>query len=137
MGLIILPLMMLWFVAAIYAIRMGYHLISAHPFMPFGLPLILIALICMGAYIYLGLASFKGNKEIWAFEIPFFFMAGKLALTLFSVSFMVNFFFAKQIQNEYILACLFIVMITLSSGALIGSFNSESFIQKNNIKVTH
>ncbi len=136
MGLIILPLMILWFIAALYSIRMGYHLISVHP-LPFGLPIILIALACIGAYVYFGLASFKANKEIWAFDIPFFFMTGKIALVLFTLSAMANFFFAKQIQNEYILAALFIVMITLSSGALIGSFASDSFIQKHNIKVTH
>lgn len=137
MGLIILPLMILWLAAAIYTLRMGYVLISNHPFLPFGLPLILISLACITAYVYFGLASFKTQKEIWAFDIPLFFLTGKLALALFSVCAIINFFFAKQIQHEYLLAGLFIIMVTFSSGALIGSLSSESFIHKHNIKLTH
>lgn len=137
MGLIIMPLMILWLVAAVYSIRMGYQLISTNPFLPFGLPLIGIALTCIAAYIYFGLASFKDNKEVWAFEIPMFFMAGKIALSLFTAAALTNFFYANKIQNEYILAGLFIVMITISAGTLIGSFSSEGFIQKHSIKVTY
>lgn len=137
MGLIIMPLMIIWLVAAAYSMRMGYQLISANPFLQFSLPLIVIALACIAAYIYFGLASFKDNKEIWAFEIPMFFMAGKTALFLFTTYALTNFFYANKIQNEYILAGLFILMITLSVGTLIGAFSSENFIQKHSIKVTY
>ena len=73
MGLIILPLMILWLVACIYSLRMGYQLMTAHPVLSFSLPLILVAILCIAAYSYLGLMSFKQHKEIWAFEIPMFF----------------------------------------------------------------
>lgn len=137
MGLVILPVMILWLVAAVYTVRMGYQLLSIQPFMTFGLPMIVVALLCISIYIYLGLASFKDNKEIWAFDIPFFFMTNKIVLTVFSLSALTHFFWGNQIQNPLLLAGLFVVMMTLSSGALIGSFSADSYIQKHNIKVTY
>lgn len=137
MGLIILPLMILWLVASIYSLRMGYQLITANPFLSFGLPLIVIAILCISAYSYLGLTSFKQHKEIWAFEIPMFFMASKISLILYTITALSYFFYASKISNIYILAGMFIVMITLSFGALIGTFSSDSFIEKHSIKTTY
>jgi hypothetical protein len=137
MGLIILPMMIVWFAACLYTARMGYQLINAHPFVSFGLPLIVITLGCIAAYVYFGLASFKSHKEVWAFEIPLFFMTGKIAIVMFLLAAMTHFFFASNIQNAYLLAGVFIIMMTFSSGALIGAFSSDHFIQAHNIKTTY
>ncbi|MFY0640027.1 MAG: hypothetical protein JXR16_03200 [Bermanella sp.] len=137
MGLIILPLMIMWLVASLYTLRMGYHLMSGNPFLSFALPIIIIAMLVMFSYLYMGLSSFKHNTEIWAFEIPMFFLAGKSAILIFTIVALVNFFYASKIHNIYILAGMFIVMFTLSSSALIGAFSSDSFIQKHSIKVTY
>lgn len=137
MGLIILPLMVIWGLACIYSIRTGYHLISGHPFLSFGLPLILITLSCIAIYVYLGLAGFKNQKELWAFEIPFYFMTGKTVIALFMLAGLSHFFYAHQINNMYLLAGLIIVMMTVSAGALIGALSSDYFIQTHNIKITY
>lgn len=92
MGLILMPLMIMWLVASIYTLRMGYHLISAHPLLTFGLPVILLALVTMSAYLYLGLYAFKHQNQIWAFDIPMFFLAGKIALLIFTMAALGNFF---------------------------------------------
>lgn len=137
MGLIILPIMILWFIATLYSLRMGYQLIQSQSFITFGLPIIVIALFCVSAYVYLGLASFKGHKEVWAFEIPFFFMTGKLALGGFLVAAAINIFWGDKIHNHFVLAGMFIILFTFSAGALVGSFSSEGFLNKHNISVTH
>lgn len=137
MGLILMPLMIMWLVASIYTLRMGYHLISTHPLLTFGLPVILLALVTMSAYLYLGLYAFKHQNQIWAFDIPMFFLAGKIALLIFTMAALGNYFYASKIQNIYLLAGMFIIMFTLSIGALVGAFYSEHFIEKHNIHVTY
>ena len=137
MGLIILPLMILWLVACIYSLRMGYQLMTANPFLSFGLPLIVIAILCIAANLYLGFTSFKLHKEIWAFEIPMFFLAGKISLLVFSITALSHFFYAGKITNLYILAGMFVMMTTLSFGALIGAFYADTFIEKHNITTTY
>ncbi|MCU7987641.1 MULTISPECIES: hypothetical protein [unclassified Shewanella] len=69
MGLILLPLLILWLGVGIYAIRIGYQVLARASQLSYALSICTLAIVALLLYLYFGFAQFKENKELWAFEI--------------------------------------------------------------------
>ncbi|NVK36628.1 MAG: hypothetical protein HWE18_01770 [Gammaproteobacteria bacterium] len=137
MGMIILPLFLFWFVMAIYAGRLGYRIIKTQSFTRFGLPLIVLTILCIALYVFLGLQLFNQGEPIWAFAILFFFLAGEPVWCVFLPAYFIQLLAGKRIQDNRIKALLFLIITTFSWGALVATFVSEGFIEHHQIPITY
>ncbi|WP_147243846.1 hypothetical protein [Marinomonas rhizomae] len=88
-------------------------------------------------YMQHSLNQFEGNESLWAFEILFFFLFNIEAALLYLAALLTYFLFKKRIQNPSIKSLIFIITFSISLGTLLGSFGSESFMEKHNIEQTH
>ncbi|HDI3315802.1 TPA: hypothetical protein PMD22_003398 [Vibrio cholerae] len=137
MGLVIAPLMIFWIVSFFFTWRIGYYLLMDKPFFPYILTIIFVALFSALIYVLCGLFTFKGRSEIWAFEIPWFFLLNKYAIVSFLLSVMAYLFGSNVFNSDISRAVIFIIAFSVTLGSLIGCFSSSAFIQKYNISVTY
>lgn len=137
MGIILGPLMLFWIGASIYSLRIGYVLLIDKALYPYVLSVLLTAALAMLAYVYIGLSGFKREKQMWAFEIPWFFTAKPFAFIAFLLALLVHIYAGEYMDNEYVKLVPFIIMFTISIGAIVGSFSTNSFMTRYNIKSTY
>jgi hypothetical protein len=137
MGLILGPLIIFWLLMGIYSLKMGYSLLSNLPLFPSAVMIGFIALFSLISYVYLGLRNFKGSKELWWCDIPIFFTSNKKAFFVFIVTALIDCFGTDCLTYEYIRPVPFIIMFTISFGAIAGTFSSDAFMNKYKITRTH
>lgn len=137
MGLILGPIILFWFLMAIYSLKIGYSLLNEFSLFPSIFAIFMIGIISFFAYVYLGLQSFKDSTELWWADIPMFFTTNKYILMVFITTMLVHWFGNDYIKFEYAKPVIFIIVFTISLGALAGTFSSESFMNKHNIARTH
>jgi hypothetical protein len=134
MGLILGPLLLLWIIAAGFSIYMGNTLLKdGQSFIAY-----LIAIITTLVYVLLNLLiRFSNKKELWAFEIPFFFVTNKVSLFLYGLSLSLYIFRGAPPDQEYANGLIFIINATVAFSAIIGTFSNDIFMKTFEIKRTH
>ncbi|RBP83133.1 hypothetical protein EBI01_12020 [Marinomonas rhizomae] len=134
MGLILGPLLLFWIMAAGFSIYIGNALLEdGQSFIAY-----LIAIITTLVYVLLSfLIRFGNKKELWVFEIPFFFMTNKISLFLYGVSIFFYVWGDALKAQEYGNEMIFILNFTLAFSAIIGTFSNDIFIKSLAIKRTH
>lgn len=137
MGLIIVPAVIFWLAALFFTCRAGFYLLVDKPFFPYALSVILIAVLGALLYVGLGLLSFKSRSEVWAFEIPSFFLFNKYAALMFVCAVAVYYFGGQVLSGELVRAACFVVAFSVALGNLAGCFGSGAFISKYNISQTY
>ncbi|MBU1293312.1 MAG: hypothetical protein KKD82_00710, partial [Gammaproteobacteria bacterium] len=88
-------------------------------------------------YMKHSINQFEGSESLWAFEIIFFFLFNLDAALLYLAAFLTYFLIKKRIKNPSIKSLIFIIALSISLGTLLGSFSSESFMEKHNIEQTY
>ncbi|GAA5213671.1 hypothetical protein GCM10025776_03170 [Corallincola platygyrae] len=88
-------------------------------------------------YAWLGLQSFKSKESIWVFEIVFFFMWNKYSAVALALAASYPLWKHTKFSIPHAGALCFLIVFSLAMGTLIGSFKSESFVEKHKIQVTH
>ncbi|PSL16816.1 hypothetical protein CLV44_101216 [Marinobacterium halophilum] len=137
MGLVLGPLVLFWFAAMMFSLRMGYVVLSGKGFFPFIIVVVAVAVIVALAYVSVGLFKFMGRETLWAFEIPFFFAANKVSIALFLSAALVYLFALHHIEQDVVKALLFVVPFSVSTATLMGIFSSDTFIETYNITRTY
>ena len=137
MGLIILPAVIFWLVALFFSCRAGFYLLVDKPLFPYALSVMLIAVLAALLYVGFGLFSFKGRSEVWAFEIPSFFLFNKYAALMFTCAAVVYYFCGHLAAGDLVKAACFVVAFSVALGNLAGCFGSGAFISKYNISQTY
>ncbi|WP_028863234.1 hypothetical protein [Psychromonas aquimarina] len=137
MGLVLGPLIIFWLMMGIYSLKMGYSLLTSLPLLPDAALITLIAVFSLLSYIYLGLERFKASKKLYWCDIPLFFTANKTSFFIFLIAALMHWFGSNYLEHEYIRPVPFIIVFTISFGALAGTFSSEAFMNKYNIVRTH
>lgn len=137
MGLIIGPVILLWVAAFSFTLRMGYVLLESKAFFPYVCVVLLLAVAGSVLYVFGGLSTFQGRSELWAFEIPWFFLVNKYTFLVFALSVMAYLFGGSIFVGDVSKAIIFIVAFSIASGSLIGCFSSSAFMKKYNISETY
>lgn len=137
MGLILLPLLILWLGVGIYAIRIGYQVLVGASELTYTLSVCVIALVALLLYLYFGFAQFKENKELWAFEISMFFAANKFAFGIMILGLILHWFGQGVLISAYLKPLPFIMIFTVSFGAMAGVILSDTFMTKFDIQKMH
>ncbi|HCG7089383.1 TPA: hypothetical protein NJ342_004657 [Vibrio parahaemolyticus] len=137
MGLVIGPVIIFWVVSFFFTWRMGYVLFVGKAFFPYILSVIFIAFLGALMYVLGGLFTFIGRRELWVFDIPWFFLLNKYALLVFISSMLSYFFGGSVFSGDISKAVIFILAFSISLGSLVGCFSSSAFMQKYNISETY
>ncbi|MCU8037939.1 hypothetical protein L5M37_05510 [Shewanella sp. SM69] len=137
MGLILLPLLILWLGVGIYAIRIGYQVLAGTSQLSYTLSVCAIALVALLLYLYFGFAQFKENKELWAFEISMFFAANKFAFGIMILGLILHWFGQGVLTSAYLKPLPFIMIFAVSFGAMAGVILSDTFMAKFDIQKMH
>ncbi|MCG9559927.1 hypothetical protein [Vibrio kanaloae] len=137
MGLLIGPVVIFWIVSFFFTWRMGYYLLVDKPFFPYIFTVIIIAVFGALTYVMGGLFTFKDRSELWAFEIPWFFLVNKYAFVLFVCSVMAYLFGSNIFTGNISKAVIFIIAFSITLGNLVGCLSSNTFMQKYNISETY
>lgn len=137
MGLILLPLLILWLGVGIYAIRIGYQVLVGASELTYTLSVCVIALVALLLYLYFGFAQFKENKELWVFEISMFFAANKFAFGIMILGLILHWFGQGVLTSAYLKPLPFIMIFTVSFGAMAGVILSDTFMTKFDIQKMH
>jgi len=137
MGLILGPLFIFWLLMSAYAFKIGYSLLIASDLLSYKVIVVGGARLAMALYVYLGLQSFKSQQELWTFAIPFFFMANKMSFAVLLLGLLAHWFGQSYLTQPYLKALPFLIIFTVTSGALVGAFYADSFMTKNNIRQTY
>jgi len=137
MGLILLPLFAAWFVGAGYAVFMLYSLFTGDKPALYAIAVGVCGLLLALVYARYGLSAFRHKDEVWAFEIPMFFLLNKYAIAVFALAAVVYFFGWNFPAFTHTSAVCFLLAFSMSVGSLMGSFYSNSFLQKHDISVTY
>lgn len=83
MGLIIGPLLLAWLVGAGYSLFVWYGMLTGDRPLSCALTVLAAGLLVGVFHVFLVLAGFRFREEVWAFEIPVFFLLNRYALGLF------------------------------------------------------
>lgn len=137
MGLILLPLLILWLGVGIYAIRIGYQVLAVASQLSYALSVCILAIVALLLYLYFGFAQFKENKELWAFEISMFFAANRLAFGVMMLGLLLHWFDQGVLTSAYLKPLPFIMIFTVSFGAMAGVILSDTFMAKFDIQKMH
>lgn len=137
MGLILLPLLILWLGVGIYAIRIGYQVLAGASQLSYALNVCTLALVALLLYLYFGFAQFKENKELWAFEISMFFAANKFAFGIMMLGLILHWFGQGVLISAYLKPLPFIMIFAVSFGAMAGVILSDTFMAKFDIQKMH
>lgn len=137
MGLILLPLLILWLGVGIYAIRIGYQVLAGASQLSYALSVCTLAIVALLLYLYFGFAQFKENKELWAFEISMFFAANKFAFGVMMLGLLLHWFGQGVLTSAYLKPLPFIMIFTVSFGAMAGVILSDTFMAKFDIQKMH
>lgn len=132
-GLILGTILIFWIIAAGFSIYMGSTLLNDYQIFQ----AYMIAIATTVSYVSLNLIIRYGNKkELWIFEIPFFFMTNKISLLLFGIS-IFFYIWGDDLKNqEYGNELIFILNFTIAFSAVIGTFCNETFMRVRKIKKT-
>ncbi|QUX90767.1 hypothetical protein CYL31_04840 [Marinomonas sp. A3A] len=134
MGLILGPLLLLWIIAAGFSIYMGNTLLNDYQIFQ----AYMIAIGTTVSYVLLNLIIRYGNKkELWIFEIPFFFTTNKISLFLYGASIFFYVWGDALKAQEYGNEMIFVLNFTISFSAIIGTFSNDVFMKTFEIKRTH
>lgn len=142
MGMILGPFIIFWFIMSTYSLKIGYSLLNNMDLIPHVATIYFIAVITLLLYVHLGLNKFKNKESLWAFQIIVFFTINKITFSIYLITLMVHWFnfdfIAQYIVNKNITeSIIFIILFTISLGAIIGTFKAGAFMKKYNIKETY
>lgn len=137
MGLILGPIVIVWFLIAIYALKMGYSLMVSYSVVSHSVILILVVLCSLSLYLFISFLGFKDSQELWVFEIATYFILSKQPYLFLVLAIFIQWFLGTYLDNTHLKPLPFIIMFTLSFGGLIGVFSADLFMDKFNITRTH
>ncbi|WP_417597982.1 hypothetical protein [Oceanospirillum sp.] len=134
MGLVIVPLMLMWFWATGLSLRIGYVLADVSGFFPYVLLCLLAAISGGWLYSRLVMARRKFEKELWAFQLMIDFTLNKFALSGYTILAGIYLFTDLTVTDDNLLSLIFIGTLVLSSGTLLGVFTSNAFMDRHKIE---
>lgn len=137
MGIVILPLFLFWVICFLFSLRIGYVLLKEEKLFVYKILPTIAAILLAIMYMKHSINQFEGSESLWAFEIIFFFLFNLDAALLYLAAFLTYFLIKKRIKNPSIKSLIFIIALSISLGTLLGSFSSESFMEKHNIEQTY
>lgn len=142
MGMILIPCLIFWLIMSFHSLKIGYSLLNDIPLFPHVIVIYLLAITMLALYIYLGLNKFKDKESLWAFQIIVFFILNKITLSIFFITLFVHWFQFDFLTHNLVTkhtttAVVFIILFSLSLGAIIGTFKASNFMEKHNIKQTY
>ncbi|WP_114417923.1 hypothetical protein [Marinospirillum perlucidum] len=137
MGMLLLPLLLFWLGAAGYSLFAGYSLLASDYSLGLVLLLAGVALLLALVYAWLGLSSFKGQDEIWAFAPTFYFLANKWAFLFFILATLVRVWPPTFLQFAPLSALCFVIALAVSAGTLAGFFSADAYLKKHEIRLTY
>ncbi|WP_339900213.1 hypothetical protein [Paraglaciecola polaris] len=137
MGLILGPLLLFWLVMSSYVLSIGHSLLHDAALYPYTLVVVFSAVLSLILYLYLGFNRFTTSHTLSWYDIPLFFTTHKTAILIFLVCILTHWFGAKMLSRYYLKPLPFIIMFTISFGAITGAFASSAFMKKYNIKREH
>ncbi len=137
MGLIIVPVVAFWLAALFFTCRAGFYWMMGKPVFPDAALLMLAAFTAALCYVLLGLLKFRARNEVWAFEIPCFFLFNKYASALFACVVVAHFFGGAIFEGDLARAVILVVAFAVSCGNLLGCFGAGAFMKKYNISQTY
>ncbi|WP_251071157.1 MULTISPECIES: hypothetical protein [unclassified Shewanella] len=100
----------------------------------YALSICTLAIVALLLYLYFGFAQFKENKELWAFEISMFFAANKFAFGIMILGLILHWFGQGVLTSAYLKPLPFIMIFTVSFGAMAGVILSDTFMAKFDIQ---
>lgn len=136
MGLILGPLILFWFAASIFSLRMAYVLLSGETWSYINI-VFAVSLCLTLIYVFAGLSQYKNKKELYAFEIIFFFCVNQYAFLSYVLSTLLYLFAHDWLIDNMFKPLPFIVCFVFSIGTLIGTFRADAFMDKYEISRTH
>ncbi|MBU2022730.1 MAG: hypothetical protein KKA29_10480 [Gammaproteobacteria bacterium] len=137
MGIIILPLFLFWAICFLFSLRIGYVLLKEENLFAYKILPTIAAILLAIMYKTHSINQFAGSESLWAFEIIFFFLFNIDAALIYLAALLAYFLLKKRIQNPSIKSLIFIIALSISLGALLGSFSSGSFMEEHNIEQTY
>ena len=113
MGLVIVPLMLMWFWATGLSLRIGYVLADVSGFFPFGLLCLLAGLSGGWLHSRLVMARRKSEKSLWAFQLMIDFTLNKFAISGYTILAGVYIFTDLTATDGNLLSLIFIGTLVL------------------------
>lgn len=136
MGLIIGPLMLMWLVAFGLSLRVGYLFASATGYFPEALIAFGLAFVLAVVYAASVLGRRRHEKELWSFQYGMDFALHPLGLSLYTICALYYLFGGDFSDMPGTLGGLFIVMLGLSMGTLMGVSGADDYMKRNDIEGT-
>ena len=137
MGLILGPVLLIWFAIFIYSIRLGYLLIYKNMALDITLIIFTVALVGAIAFVFYGYRQFINETSLWAFEIPSYFVLNKFAIFTVVLALCLH-FLSTSVQTSTAVNCVvFILLFMFSAAVLLSVGLHDRFIGYNNIQLTH
>lgn len=137
MGLIIGPLLLAWLVAAGYSLFIWYGILTGDRPLSYAVAILAAGLLVGVSYLFLVLAGFRFREEVWAFEIPVYFLLNRYALVLFVLAAVCHLLRWSLPGFAYMPALCCVLMLALSVGTVAGTFSAGAFVERCGIRVTH
>lgn len=136
MGLIIGPLMLMWLVAFGLSLRAGYLFASATGYFPEALIAFVIAFVFAALYAGSVLRKRKNEEKLWHFQYGMDFALHPLGLSLFTIFALFYLFGGDFSDTPGTLGGLFIGMLSLSMGTLMGVSSASDYMERHGINKT-
>ena len=88
-------------------------------------------------YLRVGLSGFKTREDVWAFEIPLYFLLNKVAIVVCVAAAACYFFGWGAATTPHFNAVCFVLGFAVSAGTLTGTLYADRFQQKQGIGTTY
>ena len=137
MGLILGPVLLIWFAIFIYSIRLGYLLIYKNMALEITLITFTVALVGAIAFVFYGYRQFINETSLWAFEILSYFVFNKFAIFTVVLALCLHFFSTSMQTSTAVNCVVFILLFMFSAAVLLSVGLHDRFIGYNNIQLTH
>lgn len=137
MGIVILPLFLIWLACFLFSFRIGYVLLKEEKLFTYKILPTLAAVLIAILYMKQSLNQFAASDSLWVFEILFHFLFNLEAIFLYCAATLSYFLLKKRIKNPSIKSLIFIIALSISLGTLLGALSSSSFMKEQQIEETY
>ncbi|GAA6129644.1 hypothetical protein [Halopseudomonas sabulinigri] len=137
MGLIVLPLLAAWFAAFVYSGFILYAIFSDDKPLWYVVTALGAGVVLALCYPQVGLSGFKTREDVWAFEIPLYFLLNKVAIVVCVAAAACHFFGWGAATTPHFNAVCFVLGFAVSAGTLTGTLYADRFQQKQGIGTTY
>jgi hypothetical protein len=135
MGCIIAPLFLMWVIGAGYSIYLFNAMFSEGASGEYVLTALAVGSLLGLVYARVGLSRFK--DQVYVFDIPFFFLLNKYAISVFVLAVIYRCWGDSLLQHSHNTAVGFALTFAMSAGTLLGIFCAGAYVRKRDIHITH